>query len=597
MKRSRPRPINSLLRKALWEAHKRRCVYDGREISELDQMHVDHILPQWLWKPDAKDELTRVFAALELGADYHPDSLDNLVPVRELRNKQKGAWLFDERDARFFRKIATEKSDEVEHLCRKFEDAEEQERIRSEAEAACTANPTLRGRLLAALAATEPFETENYTADDRVRFSRPRVLLDCLLPKKDDYGSLVININTLYLHRVQLTLDARQILTSLLCGWGTAPTLKQRGFSIGPRADFPNEWIVRIAGATIFLTKDELGQLCDVVDLLAPRFLQALLAREVTQGTLTFAPDGPENVRLLRVKRSLWGAILDFAREHDYAQGSSPWHVFDALGHGHIKTVRRTASGDVIPFETYIYPITPLEYGPKCEALDEVCLCWNASRSRICTGDSERSDMGWTATAAHRWLVEKLIPEVVRRNTPLLQRFRQWAAAGDPPRFHSETTGVDLDALAPVRDWPALTRFAELAQEHFNSHPQEPVCRAVMDSALAILALLADNLNVGAEHVDYYATKLGVEHSGTLAHRVAASRRKHAAQLSFDGFDLDVVLRCVWGVLKDHAPEAGTLAGLFAQVSTVSAPLVDALRWDVIRHRSIARIEHTSAWI
>lgn len=589
-----PQRITSLLRAAIWEAHGRRCAYEGCPIT-WDQLEIDHIIPQAVWRDITKKR--QIFENLGLDDDFSPHDLSNLIPCRSLRNGQKSDWVFDPKSARFFRQLAEEKKTEVKRWLAKLSEQQEQDRIRSSAEAACDANPSIKEKLLAALAATEPYQTADSLYDDRVRFSRPRVLLDCLLPTGDGYGSLLININTLYLHRVQLTLDARQILNSLLCGWGTAPALKQRGFLIGPRADNLDEWIVRIAGATMFLTSEELGQLCEIVDLLAPRFLKALLDREIAQGTLAFAPDGPENVRLLTIKRSLWSAILEFAREHDYAHGSSPWHIFDASGHGHIKTVRRTANGDVIPFESYVYPITPLEYGPKSEALDEVCLCWNASMSRLCAGGSASSDAGWTAAVTRRWLVEKLIPEIVRRNSSLLERFRQWAAAGDPPRYHSETSGVDLDTLAPIQDWPALTKFAELAQEHFNSHPHEPVARALLDSALSILALLADNVRVGVEHLDYYATKLGVEHSGTLSQRVAASRRKHGAQASFDGFDLDVVLRCVWGVLKDHAPKAGTQPELFARVSSLSIPLVEAFRWDVIRHRSLTRIEHTSAWI
>lgn len=600
MSSSRPRLIDPLLRKALWEAHKHRCSYDGQEIATLDKMQVDHILPQWLWKPDANIDLAPILSALELRSDYHPDSLDNLLPVRELRNKQKGSWLFDEADARFFRKIAKEKSVEVEHLCRKFEDEKEQERIRSEAEAACSANPTLKEKLLAALAATEPFKIENYVSSNQVRFARSRVRIDCYLPDERGFGSLLIHINTLYLHRVLITLESRQIIDSLFHGWGTLPELRQRRFVIGPRIDQPDEWIVNICGTTVFLTTEELRQFCEVLDLLAPIFLNSVLTRETAAGTLSFAPDGRNNVRLLCIQRVLWALLLEFARDHDYAKGNSPWHIFDASGHGHIKIVRRTENGEIIPFDAYIYPASSesVDWSDMTRPNDEVCLCWEWSLSRLGPGAPADAPVGWTAEATHQWLAEKLIPTVVRRlpqeKSSMFNRFIRWASNHQPQCYFSETEGVDPAIFLPTNDWPELLHFAELVQIFYNCHPHDPVHRRVIESAQAGLSLLAGALSIDSAHLGYYADKLGVSRAGNLLQLVAASQRQHAAMPSFDGFVLDNILRCVWSLLRDHAPAPGKQYQLLGRVNAAFSPLIVSFRYDVIRDRAIRRLDNRS---
>ena len=184
----------------------------------------------------------------------------------------------------------------------------------------------------------DPYPAKGYFSDREVRLSRPCVQLHCFLPDRDGFGSVSININTLYLYRVLFTLDGNSILQSLLGGWGIDPVLRQRGFVVGPRVDQRDEWLVRLADATVFLTAEELYQLWEVVDMLAPRFLQALVEREIAEGTLAFAIDGPRNVRLVKIRRRLWEEILRFARERDYQNGLSPWHIFDASGDSRIKT-------------------------------------------------------------------------------------------------------------------------------------------------------------------------------------------------------------------------------------------------------------------
>jgi len=586
---------------AIWEAHGRKCVYEGIPIN-WDAVQIDHILPQSLWSDVT--EKRRVFELMGLSEDFAPNDLENLLPCRALRNLQKSDWIFDPKAAHFYRQLAKEIKAKVQGWIEKLSEEAEQDRIRSSAEAACELNPIVKQKLLAALATTEPYPTENEEDTDRVRFSRSHVLLNCNLPKGEDYGSLLININTLYLHRVQITLDAQRILETVLRGWGTSFEVKQRGFVIGPRTDAPGEWIVQLGSVTIFLTTGELGQLCDVVDLLAPSYLQALLVRERAEGTLWYAPDGPRNVRLLTLKRALWAEIMRFASEHDYADGNTAWHIFDAQGNGHIKMVKRKADGAIVPFCAYIYCTIDESdaIGPMINPADDVCLCWDWDMSRLYQkNDDDGRRLGWTAEATQLWLAEELIPEVLRSlpvsQRGLLERFRDTFFPGTDPRYCCiPGEGAPREAFATLDRWSALTGFLEAAQIHYNSHPHDPVWPGSMQQVLAALVLVFDGLPVDLSHSGYYSEKLWVDDATDLSTVICAARRRVAAINAFRGFDLDCALRCLYGALRDHAPADSRQPELLSRVVDALSVFPQTFQQDVIRHRTLTRLEHHSTW-
>jgi len=596
----RPRPIDDLLRHALWEAHGHKCAYDptGAKIERLGDMEVDHVLPESLWRNDPR--LPGILKTLDLPPDYHRDSLDNLLPVRKGSNRQKGDWVFSESSSRFYREIAAKMQDAVERLCLKLEDSRKQERIRSEIQAACAANPDMRSRYLAVLADTPPFPNEEVIAVDSLRFSRSRVRLHCHLPMDSRDGSLLIQFNSLYLHAVSFTFEAQEILSRLLRGWSIDPVLGQRGFMLGRAEDRNDEWIVTLGGATIFLTNDELTQLGAGLDFLAPRYLGALRHREIHDGTFAFEPEGSRNVRLLTIKRVLWREIQRFADEHDYDKGSSPWHVFDAGGFGHIKIIRRTPSGEVIPFEAYVYTISPEKetHGAMIEPEDDVCLCWDANLSCLNrrAGDDTKT-AGWSAAQTAEWLKTKLFPEIVRRTDKpsLLDRFRQYTGLKEPPVYFSESYGVPASLLNLPASWSEIVKFTRAVQVLYIEHSHEPVARAVVESALAGLIVLADALPVPGDKLGYIAGKLGVPCEGDLSQIVAAGRTQLLGQDSFTSSDLEHVLRCGIAVFNSSTPSDRSHPDLLNAVTSAWQSLAAAAQHEAIRHRMLDRLQHPSS--
>lgn len=585
--------ITPLHRKAIWEAHGRRCAYEN-SLLEWDALHIDHILPQALWRNTPERE--RIFSILGLSPSFEANDVTNLVPCRNIRNGQKSDWVFEEKSARFFRQLAEENTPAVHSWLAKLREQEEQDRIRSNAEAACAANPALRAKLLEALASTVPFSDEDYYDNDSFRFSRSRVRLRCHQPRVGRDGSLLIEFNSLYLHAVSFTFETPAILSKLLCGWNTESTFSQRGFVLGHAENRQEEWIVNLGGTAVFLTAEELGQLCTGVDRLAPHFLEALGQRERQDGTLAFSADGARNVRLLTIKRALWREILAFARKHDYDKGNSPWHIFDASGSGHIKIVHRTADGQVIPFNAYIYAASPntASYGPMIEPEDDVCLCWDASQSRLHPQPDGTAVIGWSAATTFQWLKDKLIPEVVRRvaKPSLVDRFRQYSGLKEPPRYFCETYGVSASLLKQPSAWSELAKFTDDAQELYIEHSNEPAPRTVVESTLAGLVLLADALPVPEDKLGYIAIKLGVPCEGNLRQLVAVGRSQFLGQASFTSSDVEYILRCAIAVFHSSTPPDGSHPDLLHTVTAAWHPLMTAAQYEAIRHRTLERLQN-----
>ena len=588
--RSRIRKIDAVLRAALWEAHGAKCAYDRKPIENLDNMEVDHVLPELLWRN--RRRLGPILAKLDLSRTYHPNTLDNLLPARRGRNRQKGDWVFDESSVRFYRGVAARHAGKVEQLCQKYERDAQQGKIRARLEAMCAANGQFRRQLVTALAKTPPFPVKNFATRKRAVFSRPRVKLDATLPNGDHQGSVTIQINTLYLHAVQFTFEAIDVLTTLLSGWGTAAELAQRAFVLSRLSKRSDEWIVSLNGATILLTLLELQQLCEVVDLLAPRFLDALLKRERADGTLRFAPDVLRNARLLRVKRALWREIQEFARPRDFANGQSRWHIFDVGGWGHIKIVRRRGR-DVLPFDTYVYSCSPeREFsGPNVEPEDEVYLCWDESESR--TGKWNGLGVrAWTAEQTFHWLTEKLIPEVLRhaKRRHKLPQFEMWRGKNDPPRYFSDTFVEDHTLFEFEPSWAGLAKFADAAQVLYINHSNEPVQRSVVESALDGVRVLADTLPVAENHLNYIATKIRSPKGDDVRQIIATGADAILAADSFTARDVDHILRCAHAMLADHATHTTVSQSGVPKVVRKWRGLIHAARQEAIRHRTIERL-------
>jgi hypothetical protein len=81
-----PQRITSLLRAAIWEAHGRKCAYEGCPIT-WDQLEIDHIIPQSVWRDITKKR--QVFEDLGLDEDFSPHDIRALEDAEKQVAKRK----------------------------------------------------------------------------------------------------------------------------------------------------------------------------------------------------------------------------------------------------------------------------------------------------------------------------------------------------------------------------------------------------------------------------------------------------------------------------------------------------------------------------
>ncbi len=102
--------FNAVEREAISRAHGGRCAYT-RELLDISNFHIDHILPESL--TDDPTQLEATLSKLGLGKDFDLHGWENLLPCRPGANLQKSTTVFDPAHTHYFLGIAAAKKADV----------------------------------------------------------------------------------------------------------------------------------------------------------------------------------------------------------------------------------------------------------------------------------------------------------------------------------------------------------------------------------------------------------------------------------------------------------------------------------------------------
>ncbi|MDR2105461.1 MAG: hypothetical protein LBP51_06885 [Deferribacteraceae bacterium] len=100
--------LNGIKKEALWLTYGKKCAYTGNPI-EFSDVTVDHIIPKSRFNNDLKREYS-------LPDNFKVDGIENLLPVSEYHNKQKGNVLFDKGAILYFLNIARKNIDKYNEI-------------------------------------------------------------------------------------------------------------------------------------------------------------------------------------------------------------------------------------------------------------------------------------------------------------------------------------------------------------------------------------------------------------------------------------------------------------------------------------------------
>lgn len=400
------------LKVAMWRVYGQKCAYTGDDLA-IEDLVLDHVIPKYLQRsPEERAEVWRLY---ELPPDFDLLGIENLVPTSVAFNSRKSAktdrdeivdrcspgvreYLLPEERGDLWSRSAYEL---IKHglACAQLHlDAvlQEQKKVEAEYKLRALLEGLPRGML-------DPVWLHDYAAQEEAEFMdrsvefptlerhvlvRPHVYLSFNLPSFPDLeGSALLMFKSLKLRDCMVTFGPQSIPDQLLRGAGTGTSVKERGFL---RAEKDGQFWVNLGNVSFWLSREETEELCSVVDEFSVLYLEA--ARQIEcevfrSRRFRWARDG---YRLLQVPRYVWTALLWFAREHDYAAGSSEWHIFDGRG-GSFQFVCEHPNDEGKQIRAILHAERdPDDYIGTGATADNVWICW-----------SPRILAGWTGSEAH----------------------------------------------------------------------------------------------------------------------------------------------------------------------------------------------------
>ena len=92
------------------------------------------------------------------------------------------------------------------------------------------------------------------------------------------------------------------------------------------------QYIIDLKNCRCTLSTEGAKDLAYAADKFTAVFLDSLVEREKAWGASDFPFVNAEDIKVVicTMPKWLWEEVLDFSRQHDYANGNTEWHFFDA---------------------------------------------------------------------------------------------------------------------------------------------------------------------------------------------------------------------------------------------------------------------------
>lgn len=160
---------------------------------------------------------------------------------------------------------------------------------------------------------------------------KPKVVIECDLPLAFGDGACSIRFSNVLLQGLTCHLTHRQILESLMTGLDTLPHWGTRRFL---RKTENGSFEAQLGQTAVVLSEQEAKELCTCIDDVCHIYKAILVSTEETLQTWDYSrvllPGFPvHGFHILTIQPWLWDLMLRFAREFDFLEGTSAWHIFD----------------------------------------------------------------------------------------------------------------------------------------------------------------------------------------------------------------------------------------------------------------------------
>lgn len=314
--------------------------------------------------------------------------------------------------------------------------------------------------------------------DSHLTVENESVRMEVLLPDPRSHRtSAILSFARANLTGVSLAIDGRDLVHWLQ--WAGHCHDPVKGPYTLPLGD-PGRFLLTTQKFQLSLDRKELDDLDWCLSQAWTHYLDAIQRLEGDWRCLRFGQlkDSSQHVhRLYSVSRFLWRLIMDYAREHDYANGESEEHIFDASGNGVLKVFspRATATLDAgYHLILYVY----VEGGICSSHEPSMVIGW--CQHHLSGLSSPWGPRGlWDAELTHDWLSAKLIPRVIRWYRSKCRKELSWIShpvrkfTGNFPVFDPDEHLVSyarlcVQQITEIETSEALSNCLHSMQSHFS---------------------------------------------------------------------------------------------------------------------------------
>lgn len=390
----------------------------------------------------------------------------------------------------------------------------------------------------------------------------PWIHLSCILPHGHFYpGSALVILKREDLVGASITFDQKWVLENLIGTPGAPLKHEFRPFINGVLPDSSKEkerYIIDLKNCRCTLSTEGAEDLAYAADRLTTIFLDSLIQREKAWGAsgFPFIRTGDIRIAICTMPKWLWRDILEFSRQHDYANGDTEWYFFDAAPRCLKPYTKESNTKYQRGYHGIFHASDDLD---GLTSGDDIALLW--SPPDLIHDRAVSHQHWWSCEYAFSWLKNQLIPEIgnwiaresfneakfllsrQKRKYELLSRWKEHALIKD----------VRIRPLLENQQFKSigLRKTVEILQSYFGQINKDFIST---DEMTALYRALSALLKSSRGYVNYIAGSLSIQH-GVESHSEIATileQRISSDYLKQNSFSVDYTLRAMMEIIGNE---------------------------------------------
>lgn len=224
-------------------------------------------------------------------------------------------------------------------------------------------------------------------------------------------ASAAFDFNQEDLRGITLTVKHDWLLKRFLFAEDAPISDKSRAFIVGKLPGLVDRYLIDFPSCRLILQEDTVTELATVADLLTSVMRDALTSLESgwAAAGFPFINRRGRKVALATLPEEVWRDVGRFVTEHDYANGTSLWHIFD----GHRDFLKPCHASATDEYDAGYHSVITASKEEGLSADSQVVMLWEPDD--LVSNRPPSSRGWWSCDYTLQWLNQILLPEIRRR--------------------------------------------------------------------------------------------------------------------------------------------------------------------------------------